>query len=122
MILVDTSVWIEHFRHTQPRLVVALEQEEVLVHPFVKGELACGNLRNSHEILHHLGHLPQAPSATDDEALSFIESRSLSGHGIGYLDVHLLASTSIHGTARLWTLDKRLAQLAGRLGLQHQPR
>ncbi len=122
MILVDTSVWIEHFRHTQPRLVVALEQEEVLVHPFVKGELACGNLRNRREVLHHLGHLPQAPSATDDEALSFIESRSLSGCEIGYLDVHLLASTAIHGAARLWTLDQRLAQLAGRLGLLHEPR
>ncbi len=122
MILVDTSVWIEHFRHTQPRLVVALEQEEVLVHPFVKGELACGNLHNRREILHHLGHLPQAPSVTDDEVLSFIESRSLKGRGIGYLDVHLLASTSIHGTARLWTLDQRLAQVAGRLGLLHEPR
>ena len=122
MILVDTSVWIEHFRHTQPRLVVALEQEEVLVHPFVKGELACGNLRNREEILHYLGHLPQAPGATDNEALSFIESRSLSGRGIGYVDVHLLASASLHGTVGLWTMDKRLAQVAETLGLSHPRR
>ena len=117
MILVDTSVWIEHFRHAVPRLVVALEREEVLVHPFVKGELACGNLRSRHEVLYHLGHLPRAPSATDDEALSFIEGRSLSGRGIGYVDVHLLASTSIIGNARLWTLDKRLAEVAATLDL-----
>jgi predicted nucleic acid-binding protein len=119
MILVDTSVWIEHFRRAVPRLIVALEQDEVLVHPFVKGELACGNLRNRHEVLHHFGHLPRAPSATDDEALAFIESRSLSGRGIGYVDVHLLASTSLHGTARLWTLDKRLAEVAETLELLH---
>lgn len=117
MILVDTSVWIEHFRRTQPGLVSALEREEVLAHPFVRGELACGNLRNRPEILDHLGRLPQAPSATDDEALSFIESRSLSGRGIGYVDVHLLASTSLHATARLWTLDRHLVQVAGELGL-----
>jgi predicted nucleic acid-binding protein len=119
MILVDTSVWIEHFRRTQLRLVKALEQEEVLIHPFVRGELACGNIRSRREILAHLGRLPQAPSATDDEALSFIESRSLSGRGIGYIDVHLLASTSLHGTARLWTLDRRLSEVAASLGVLH---
>ncbi len=117
MILVDTSVWIEHFRRTEPRLVVVLGREEVLVHPFVRGELACGNLRNRREILHHLRHLPQAPIASDDEALAFIESRSLSGRGIGYLDVHLLASAALHGGARLWTLDRSLAKVARELGL-----
>lgn len=122
MILVDTSVWIEHFRKTRPPLVVALEQEEVLIHPFVKGELACGNIRYRSEILYHLGRLPQAPRATDDEVLSFIEARSLGGRGIGYLDAHLLASASIHGTARFWTLDKRLAKVAETLGLLHKPR
>ena len=117
MILVDTSVWIEHFRRTEPRLVAALESEEVLVHRFVTWELACGNLRNRREILQHLLHLPQAPIASDDEALAFIESRSVSGRGIGYLDVHLLASVALHGRARLWTLDRSLAKVARELGL-----
>ena len=121
MILVDTSVWIEHFRRNEPRLVEALNLEEVLVHPFVAGELACGNLRNRSEILHYLGHLPSAPSATHVEVLDFIERRSLSGRGIGYVDVHLLASTALHGSAGLWTRDERLAGVARALGLLHDP-
>ena len=121
MILVDTSVWIEHFRRNEPRLVEALNLEEVLVHPFVAGELACGNLRNPSEILHYLAHLPSAPSTTHVEVLDFIERRSLSGRGIGYVDVHLLASTALHGSAGLWTRDERLAGVARALGLLHDP-
>jgi predicted nucleic acid-binding protein len=121
MILVDTSVWIDHFRHTEEHLVALLESEEVLVHPFVSGEIACGNLRNRKLILDYLEALPQATLVTEEEARALIENRSRSGRGIGYLDVHLLASTAIHEEARLWTLDERLAQVAGRLGLQYQP-
>ena len=115
MILVDTSVWIDHFRRTEPRLVAALDREDVLVHPFVVGELACGNLRNRRGILALLRRLPEAPSATDEEALTLIERRSLSGRGIGFVDVHLLASVVLHGTARLWTGDRLLAQVAADL-------
>jgi predicted nucleic acid-binding protein len=117
MILVDTSVWIDHFRRTEPRLVAALDREDVLVHPFVVGELACSNLRNRRIILALLRRLPEAPTATDDEVLSFVQRRSLSGRGIGLVDVHLLASLVLHGTARLWTADRQLAEVANDLAL-----
>jgi predicted nucleic acid-binding protein len=117
VILVDTSVWIAHFRETDPLLVAALEGSEVLMHPFVLGELACGNLRNRDTVLGLLGKLPFAPTATEAEALEFIERRALMGRGIGYIDVHLLASVAIAGTARLWTRDRRLSAVAAELGL-----
>jgi hypothetical protein len=121
MILVDTSVWIDHFRNASPVLVEALNREDVLVHPFIIGELACGNLRNRREILQDLGHLPSAPVATHEEALELIERRSLSGLGIGYVDVHLLASTALHGSARLWTRDRGLSEVVQMLGQLHDP-
>jgi predicted nucleic acid-binding protein len=117
VILADTSVWIDHLRTGVPALAGALEQGRVLVHPFVTGELACGNLRNRREVLDLLGNLPSAPTATDAEAMEFIDRRALMGRGIGYIDVHLLAATTLAGTARLWTRDRRLAQLAAELGL-----
>lgn len=113
MILVDTPVWIDHLRSGEPRLVELLEGGEVKMHPFVLGELACGSLGNRHEVLRYLGNLPAAPTATDPEALDFIERRSLMGRGIGYVDVHLLASAALDGDTRLWTRDKNL-DLAGR--------
>ena len=117
MILADISVWIDHLRAGVPALADALEQGRVLVHPFVVGELACGNLRKWREVLELLGNLPSAPTATDAEAMEFIERRALMGRGIGYIDIHLLAATALTGTARLWTRDRRLAQLAAELGL-----
>ena len=117
MILVDTSVWIDHLRSGEPLLVAALEGGRVLMHPFVLGELACGNLANRSEVLELLGGLPAAPSATDPEALEFIERRTLMGQGIGYIDVHLLASIALSGDARLWTRDRRLAAVATELDL-----
>jgi predicted nucleic acid-binding protein len=117
VILVDTSIWIDHFRDTDPALAAALERGQVLMHPFVRGELACGNLRNRREVLELLGQLPAAPSATDAEALAFIERRALMGRGIGYIDAHLLASVALTGTARLWTRDRRLAAVAAELNL-----
>lgn len=117
MILVDTSVWIDHLRAGAPALVTELEQGRVLTHPYVVGELACGHLRDRAQVLRLLGHLPQAPVATDREALSFIEQRALMGQGIGYIDVHLLASVVLSATARLWTRDRRLGAVARDLRL-----
>lgn len=121
MILADTSVWIEHLREGVPALAAALERGTVLTHPFIVGELACGNLRNRVELLSLLADLPAALVASDAEALDFIERHALMGRGIGYVDVHLLASTALAGTARLWTRDKRLASVAAELGLAVQP-
>lgn len=87
------------------------------MHPFVVGELACGNLKNRREVLQLLRDLPSAPTITDPEALSFIERRALMGRGLGYIDVHLLASTALDGAARLWTRDRRLAAVAAELEL-----
>jgi hypothetical protein len=117
MILVDTSVWIDHLRKGTPALAVALEDGQVLMHPFVLGELACGNLRNRTEVLRLLGDLSQAPAATDAEARTFIDRHALMGRGIGYIDVHLLASTALAAPARLWTHDRRLSRVAAELAL-----
>ena len=119
MILVDTSVWADHLRKGVPALASALEQGNVLMHPFVRGELACGNLKNRGEVLRLLEELPGAPIATDCETLDFIERRAVMGRGLGYIDVHLLASVALAGTARLWTRDKRLAVVAVDLKLAH---
>ena len=117
MILVDTSVWIDHLRGGDDRLVALLDRSEVLTHPFVIGELACGNLRQRRRVLGLLDGLPRVPVATDSEVLSFIERHGLMGRGIGYLDAHLLAATSLAGQARIWTRDKRLNGVAGSLSL-----
>ncbi|MDX6379493.1 MAG: hypothetical protein QOI57_517 [Rubrobacteraceae bacterium] len=117
MILVDTSVWIDHLRSGEPALATALEGGRVLMHPFVLGELACGTLKNRSEVLRLLGDLPAAPTAADPEALGFIERRALMGRGIGYIDVHLLASAALAGVGRLWTRDRRLAAVAAELEL-----
>jgi predicted nucleic acid-binding protein len=123
VILVDTSIWVDHLRAGEPALAQALEQGLVFMHPFVLGELACGNLQNRAEILHLLASLPAAPRATDTEALQFIENRRLMGRGVGYIDVHLLASAVLAGDVRFWTRDRRLAGIAGelRLALQEAP-
>ena len=119
MLLVDTSVWIEHLRKGMPALVTALEHGQVLMHPFVLGELACGNLRDRGRVLQLLRKLPFTPTATDDEALEFIEQRALIGRGLGYIDVHLLVATALTGAARLWTRDRRLADVARELELEY---
>jgi predicted nucleic acid-binding protein len=113
-ILVDTSVWIDHLRRTSPHLVDLLDQGAVLVHPFVVGELACGNLRNRTEILGLLQALPATPVAEPEETLHFVENEQLHGRGLGWVDVNLLASARLQG-AGLWSLDKTLAAAARRL-------
>ena len=115
MILVDTSVWIDHLRQGEPALVKALETESVLTHPFVIGELACGSIRNRTEFLDLIGRLPTPPIATDSEALQLIDRHKLTSKGIGYIDVHLLASTLLLPNARLWTKDRQLASVAANL-------
>jgi len=117
MILVDTSVWIDHLRVNEPSLVHLLMQNSVLCHPFVRGELALGNLRQREVILTALGNLPQAPVAFTDEVNFFIKTHSLFGLGIGLIDTHLLASTQLSRNIRLWTRDKRLLAVAMRLNL-----
>lgn len=119
MILVDTSIWAGHFRQTDPTLMGLLDVGLVLTHPMVTGELACGNLPRRAEVLELLRELPAAPPATDEEALLLIEERRLMGRGIGYVDVHLLASALLAGDASLWTADARLAAAAGSLGVRH---
>lgn len=117
MILVDTSVWVDHLRSGEPHLARALEDVSVCVHPFVLGELACGNLRNRREVLELLASLPKPAVASEAEVLQFIERRSLMGREIGYVGVHLLASTALSDGVRLWTRDRRLAAVAAELGL-----
>jgi predicted nucleic acid-binding protein len=117
VILVDTSVWIDHLRSTDQRLATLLASNSVLAHPFVIGELALGTLRHPEDVLGALGKLPQAVKAEDAEVLLLIQARNLTGLGIGYVDVHLLASTMLTRDASLWTHDKRLAALASQLSL-----
>jgi predicted nucleic acid-binding protein len=116
MLLADTSVWVEHLRRGEPRLAAFLETGEVLCHPFVVGELACGNLRRRDEILGLLAALPRLGKVGDDELLSFIARHRLQGQGLGLVDIHLLASSALARTP-LWTLDARLAKAALQLGV-----
>ncbi len=114
--IVDTSVWVDHFRRGNRRLADSLDQGTVLIHPFVIGELACGNLRNRDEVLVLLASLPEAVIARHEEALHLIEARKLAGRGIGWVDAHLLASAFLSG-APLWTVDRRLQEVATSLGV-----
>lgn len=117
MILVDTSVWIDHFRVGDETVAALLDSGRVLVHPFVIGELALGQLRQRRAVLTALQDLPPATAATHAEVLLFIEQHALASQGIGYVDAHLLASTRLSAGSALWTHDKRLAEVAKRLGL-----
>jgi predicted nucleic acid-binding protein len=117
VILVDTSVWIEHLRVGDAVLAGLLDEGLVLSHPFIVGELALGNLRQREIILADLLELPRAFVASDDEVLHFIRREKLFGTGVGYLDAHLLAATRLTQGALLWTRDKRLSAAAERLSL-----
>jgi len=119
VILVDTSVWVDHLRVGDAQLAVLLNSSQVLMHPFVVGELACGNLSNRAEVLALLGQLPRAAVATNEEALFFIERHELMGRGIGYVDAHLLAAVSLDAGTQLWTRDKRLLAVAGTMELTY---
>ncbi len=121
MVLVDTSVWIDHVRSNDPRLFQLLERNEVLYHPFVYGEVAMGSLAGRKVILRDIRKLPSAKVARHDEVMSLVEQSSLFGLGIGYIDVHLLVSTQITPGARIWTRDKRLQEVAGRFFISFTP-
>lgn len=114
--LVDTSVWIDHLRRGNARLARYLEVGDVLMHPFVIGEIACGHLSRRDEVLALLGSLPRVAAASDGEVLVFVEKHKLAGSGVGWIDAHLLASAALAST-RLWSLDVKLDRIARRLGL-----
>jgi predicted nucleic acid-binding protein len=116
MILVDTSVWVDHLRRGGRGLETLLNDGKVLCHPFVVGELACGNLNNRAEVLSLLAALPAGPVASHDEVMFLVEDRGLTGKGLGWVDVHLLASAMLAG-GRLWTKDRSLSAAADRLGV-----
>lgn len=116
MVLVDTSIWADHFRVVSLPLVRLLKDAKVVVHPVVIGELACGRLVRRHEVLSLLGKLPRIEAVSDAEALGFIEAHALAGSGIGWVDVHLLASARL-ARVSLYTRDKALARASARLGL-----
>jgi|SRR5580658_5410325 predicted nucleic acid-binding protein len=116
MILVDTSVWVDHLRHGDERLAALLQQELVLVHPHVIGELSLGQPRQR-EFLSDMTDLPRANVASDEEVLHLITQEALFGIGIGYVDAHLLAATRLTVGATLWTRDKRLLAAAEKLSL-----
>ncbi|MGI0135410.1 MAG: type II toxin-antitoxin system VapC family toxin [Candidatus Micrarchaeaceae archaeon] len=121
MILVDTSVWIDHLRSTEADLVHLLEIGQVYSHPFIVGELALGNLRQRDTILTALTDLPEAVTATNNEVLRLIKSQGLAGRGIGFIDAHLIASVKLTGGMSLWTRDKRLRNVSEELKMSFEP-
>jgi predicted nucleic acid-binding protein len=121
VILVDTSVWVDHLRKGDQVLGRLLFAGRVLAHPFIVGELSLGVLRQREAVLGALMDLPQATIATEEEVFRFIEANGLPGSGIGYVDAHLLAATRLTPGAAIWTRDKRLSEVAERLGLAAHP-
>lgn len=117
MTLVDTSVWIDFLARGDYRMQKLLEAGEVLMHPMIVGEIACGRLVARRAVLDLLARLPESVVATSTEALRFLEVHRLHGLGIGWIDVHLLASTALSAPARMLTRDRRLAAAASDLGL-----
>lgn len=118
MILVDTSVWIHHLRYGDKHLEKLLLDGEVICHAHIIGELACGNIKNRKEIISLLQALPMAPQIDFDEYLYFIDNNQLNGKGIGFVDIHLLASAQL-GQLKLWTADKRFKAAASTLRLNY---
>jgi len=120
MVLVDSSVWIAHLREGNSAMADLLMKELVLMHPFIRGELACGNLKDRITLLSDLSTLPQAHRASDAEVMHLIDARKLWGRGLGWIDAHLLAAALV-SRCRFWTLDKRLRTAAADLELSFEP-
>lgn len=118
MILVDTSVWVSHFRDGDTELANLLNDGKVLCHPFVVGELACGNLKDRTDILSYLQLLPMSIEAEHHEVLSFIENNCLMAKGLGFVDFHLITSAVLTDVP-IWTLDKKLAQVSANLHIKY---
>jgi predicted nucleic acid-binding protein len=121
VILVDTSIWVDHLRSGNAALGELLDRGAVLGHPWVTGELSLGNLGRHSEVIRLLHGLPQAVVASDEEVLSFIDLEGLPGSGIGYVDAQLLAATRLTPDARFWTGERRLSAAAARLGISFEP-
>jgi predicted nucleic acid-binding protein len=115
--LVDTSVWIDHVRRPEPKLIALLNENDVQVHPFVIGELACGHLGPRHELTLLIQQLPSLPAVDHEEAMIFLERHALHGQGVGWVDLHLLASTML-ASATLWTRDQRMGAVAHALRIE----
>ena len=118
MILIDSSVWIDHFRLAEPEIARLAEEETILMHPLVFGELAMGNFARRSTVLNWLEDFIPAVQAGHDEVLDLIEAAKLHGKGLGFVDAHLLASARLMMNAPLWTRDKRLLFAAGALGIK----
>ena len=118
MILVDTSVWIDHLRNPEVKLQDLLQNDEVVTHPFVRLELSLGSIANREKVLVDLALLPQAPIAETDELFGLVERRRLYRRGIGITDLHLVASALLDKSISIWTRDRRLGEIAGELGLR----
>lgn len=116
-VLADTSIWVDHFRRVESQLASLLEHGDVVIHPFVIGELLLGGVPKASDILDDLNTIPKATIASNDEVMKFIVKRKLSGLGIGYVDAHLLASAMLTVEASIWTRDKRLLAAARSLKL-----
>ncbi len=121
MILVDTSVWVDHLRSHDASMSDLLDRQLVLTHPFVIGELAMGSFKQRDIVMEELQNLPQAMIGHGNEVLSFITHRKLFGLGIGYIDAHLLVAAQLTQDTFLWTRDKRLFDIAQSLSLAYQP-
>lgn len=122
MILVDSSIWVDHLRRTLPELEALLADGRVLIHPLIIGELAMGSLKDRRVIIRDLANLPRARIAGDDEVLTLVERFAIHSRGIGYVDAHLLASTRLTPEATLWTRDSRCRTIAEELGIAFSPR
>lgn len=116
MVLVDTSVWVVHLRNGNIGFETLLNEGHVVCHPFIVGELACGNLKNRVEILSLLQALPMATHVEHEEVMKFIEDHTLMGKGLGYIDIHLIAS-AILTEIPVWTVDKKLNEISSKLGI-----
>jgi predicted nucleic acid-binding protein len=116
VVLVDTSIWVDHLRKSNTGLVDLLDQAKVVMHPWVIGELACGNMKNRKELMLLFKALPSVEEASDEEVLQLIESKKLMGRGIGWVDVNLLATCLIGGVP-IWTGDKNLRTVSAALGV-----
>jgi predicted nucleic acid-binding protein len=117
VILVDTSVWVDHLRKGDQQLAALLAKVEVSMHPFVVAEISLGQLRNRKTIIESLQALPQATVANDNELLAFVDANGLAGSGIGFVDAHLLAAARLSAGTSIWTRDRRLVAAASRLAL-----
>jgi predicted nucleic acid-binding protein len=122
MVLVDMSIWIDHFRRGDPQMTALLDRGDVIMHPFVLGELVLGNVPKIARMIDDLRALPKAIAASTDEVLEFISDRKLSGSGIGYVDVHLLAAAALTPETFIWTRDQRLRAAAQSLSLSADTR